>query len=60
METENVVRINVDALCVLKFAPNSELVMVDYETIPRPLDSDFEQLKSLFSLDYKDAKSILS
>lgn len=60
METENVIQINVDALCVLKFAPNSELVMVDYEPILRPLDSEFEQLKSQFSLDYKDAKSILS
>jgi hypothetical protein len=57
---ENEIQINVDALCVLKFASNSELVMVDYETIPRPLDSDFEQLKTQFSLEYKDAKSILS
>ena len=60
METENAIQINVDALCVLKFAPNSELVMVDYEPILRPLDNDFEQLKSQFSLEYKDAKSILS
>jgi hypothetical protein len=60
METENTIQINIDALCVLKFTPNSELVMVDYEPILRPLDNDFEQLKSQFSLDYKDAKSILS
>lgn len=61
MKTENIFQINIDALCVLKFAPNSELIMVDYEKIPRPLDSDFEQLESQFSVEYNnDAKSILS
>jgi hypothetical protein len=60
MEAENIIQINVDAICVLKFAPNSELIMVDYEKIPRPLDREFEQLKSQFNLDHKDAKSILT
>lgn len=60
MDIENIINVNVDALCVLKFAPNSNLTMVDYEPISRPLDPDFEQLKLKFSLEYNDAKSILS
>ncbi|MCF8460260.1 MAG: hypothetical protein K9G46_06020 [Flavobacteriales bacterium] len=57
---QNMWQINFDALCVLKFAPDSELVMLDYEPILRPLDSDFEQLMLQFSSDYTDAKSIFS
>ena len=60
MESESKPRINIDAICVLKFEPNSELVMVDYETIPRTLDNDFLEIKALFKTDYYDAKSILA
>jgi hypothetical protein len=59
MVDENIIKVNYDAICVLKFAPNSKLVMVDYETIQRPLDNDFNHLKSLINLDTNDAKSIL-
>jgi hypothetical protein len=60
METENQIRINVDAICVLKFAPNSNLVIVDYLPITRTLDTEIEQLVKLFEISYKDAKSILN
>lgn len=60
METEDQIRVNIDALCILKFNPNSTLVIVDYETIVRPLDNEFEQLKMLFISDSNNARGILN
>jgi hypothetical protein len=52
--------INVDALCVLKPASNSQKIMIGYESIERVLDKDFEQLKKQSNSVFKDAKSLFA
>lgn len=59
METEIEKKINDNFLCILKFSPNSKMVLIDYEPILKPLEKDFEELKKKFDSDDNVAKNIL-
>ncbi len=59
METENLIKININATGVLKFVPNTNQIEIGFEPISRPLDNDFEQFCRLFEDHTKDAESIL-
>ncbi len=60
MEIQQEIRINIDSICVLKFVPNSEFVMIDYEPINRPLDVEFAELRKQVSDENIIAKDILT
>ncbi|MEI6881985.1 MAG: hypothetical protein WCK82_11735 [Bacteroidota bacterium] len=53
-------KINIDAIYILRFDEKTNLTILDYEKIERPLDNDFEQLESQFNIEHMDAKKIIS
>jgi len=60
MEPDQKRLINIDAVCILKSQPKTNLVMVDYVPFERSLDNNFEKLKEMAESEYHDASSMLS